>query len=258
MALVIAIFLLYAWVVLTLDRPSLLNTSEMGQFGDAFGVLTSLFNGLAFAGLIVTITLQSRELALQRQELVFQRAQLASQADSFRQQNELSYFLELLRERRELIEGWRSSSYQSVGRQALSEDASAIRSHAARLAVGPSHNASAMGDHCRDWFRQRQASLQPLIGVHLELLEQIESLDQDDFTRPLAQRLARTYANTLTGPEIGILFYFGLTDAGTSVRNLLASRAALRDRLPDWLAWFVEVRHLSYYPASTYGKPEAV
>lgn len=40
-----------------------------GQFGDMFGAINSLFSGLAFAGAIIAIYLQSQELNLQRKEL---------------------------------------------------------------------------------------------------------------------------------------------------------------------------------------------
>lgn len=46
-----------------------------GQFGDSFGILTSLFSGIAFAGLIWTILLQRLELRLQRKELIETRRQ---------------------------------------------------------------------------------------------------------------------------------------------------------------------------------------
>jgi len=39
------------------------------QRGDLFGSLNALFSGLAFTGVIITIMMQSRELALQRREL---------------------------------------------------------------------------------------------------------------------------------------------------------------------------------------------
>jgi hypothetical protein len=42
---------------------------KLASFGDSFGVLTSLFSGLAFAGMIITILLQKDELQLQRDEL---------------------------------------------------------------------------------------------------------------------------------------------------------------------------------------------
>ncbi len=46
-----------------------LSIANAGVFGDSFGVLNSLFSGLAFAGVIITILLQRDELRLQREEL---------------------------------------------------------------------------------------------------------------------------------------------------------------------------------------------
>ena len=42
---------------------------ERGTFGDQFGGLTALFSGLAFAGLIVTLYMQQKDLSAQREEL---------------------------------------------------------------------------------------------------------------------------------------------------------------------------------------------
>lgn len=44
-----------------------------GTFGDSFGVVTSLFSGLAFAGIILTILLQRRELTESREIFRIQR-----------------------------------------------------------------------------------------------------------------------------------------------------------------------------------------
>lgn len=56
--------------------------SERGTFGDMFGAVNTLFSGLAFAGLIYTIYLQSNELSLQRDELKLTREELAKSADA--------------------------------------------------------------------------------------------------------------------------------------------------------------------------------
>jgi hypothetical protein len=53
-----------------------------GQFGDMFGVINSLFSGLAFAGLVYTILLQQQELALQREELTLTRNELKRSAEA--------------------------------------------------------------------------------------------------------------------------------------------------------------------------------
>jgi hypothetical protein len=55
-------------------------------FGDAFGVLNTLFSGLAFAGVVVALYLQMEELALQRQEMKDSREELAKTAAAQREQ----------------------------------------------------------------------------------------------------------------------------------------------------------------------------
>ncbi len=47
--------------------------TEKGQFGDSFGVLNSLFTGLGFGGLIVTLILQQKQIAYQEAEAKKQR-----------------------------------------------------------------------------------------------------------------------------------------------------------------------------------------
>ncbi|MDX2006246.1 MAG: hypothetical protein SFU83_13280 [Meiothermus sp.] len=76
-------FLVWAVAVNTTDQ------GNSGTLGDTFGLLNALFSGLAFAGLIVTILLQSRELGLQRQELAETRAELQGQKVELEKQNQL-------------------------------------------------------------------------------------------------------------------------------------------------------------------------
>ena len=58
-----------------------------GQFGDKFGAVNALFSGFAFAGLIFTIYLQKKELALQREELTQTREELKGQKEQLEEQN---------------------------------------------------------------------------------------------------------------------------------------------------------------------------
>lgn len=58
------------------------NWETRGQFGDMFGAVNTIFSGLAFAGLIYAITLQSEELELQRRELESTRHELARSASA--------------------------------------------------------------------------------------------------------------------------------------------------------------------------------
>lgn len=61
---------LYAFFLLCTTAPiSELSIEKAGQFGDSFGVITSLFSGFAFSGVLITLMLQRDELKLQRQEI---------------------------------------------------------------------------------------------------------------------------------------------------------------------------------------------
>jgi hypothetical protein len=65
--------------------------ANMGLFGDSFNVLTSLFTGLAFAGVLVTILLQKTELKETREEL-------KKQTESFELQQIDNKFFQMLNE----------------------------------------------------------------------------------------------------------------------------------------------------------------
>ncbi|MEW4425991.1 hypothetical protein AB1I68_00690 [Paenibacillus pabuli] len=92
---------------------------EAGTFGDMFGAVNALFSGLAFAGLIYTITVQRQELSLQREaiemqteELRMQREETARSADQLEGQRMLlnlqiamATINELIKNKNERLEG---------------------------------------------------------------------------------------------------------------------------------------------------------
>ena len=75
--LVVLVIEIAAFVGIYLSFPS---WTERGQFGDMFGAVTALFSGLALAGVILAIVLQTKELELQRKELELNRAELKKQS----------------------------------------------------------------------------------------------------------------------------------------------------------------------------------
>ncbi|OOV97981.1 MULTISPECIES: putative phage abortive infection protein [Pseudomonas] len=70
--------------------------AKAGTFGDSFGALNSLFTGLGFAGLLVTIFLQREDLKLTRMELSETRSEIKLQSQTFRQQQFEESFYRLL------------------------------------------------------------------------------------------------------------------------------------------------------------------
>jgi len=63
--------------------------SDSGLFGDSFGVLNTLFSGLAFVGVIIAIFMQKEELSLQREEVKMQRIETARLADTQEKSTEI-------------------------------------------------------------------------------------------------------------------------------------------------------------------------
>lgn len=55
-------------------------SKNIGEFGDSFGGLSSVFSGLAFAGVIITIIMQMKELQLTREEMILARRELSRAA----------------------------------------------------------------------------------------------------------------------------------------------------------------------------------
>ncbi|MFM5589266.1 putative phage abortive infection protein [Aeromonas rivipollensis] len=61
---------------------------EMGVFGDSFGALNTLFSGLAFSGIIVSIFLQSQDLKLNRAEIKLNREEIEQTRIEMKEQGE--------------------------------------------------------------------------------------------------------------------------------------------------------------------------
>ncbi len=87
-------------------------------FQDKFAAISALFSGFAFAGVIFTIVLQSKELKLQRMELRATTEELQGQKEAAQEQNELldiqrfeNTFFNLLQNLASFVE---SSEYKSL------------------------------------------------------------------------------------------------------------------------------------------------
>ena len=75
------VFLLFSF---SSEPKTLANWSSVGA---SFGALSALFTGLAFAGLIVTIVQQKRQLGMQSDELKLQRKELKATRKVLKKQN---------------------------------------------------------------------------------------------------------------------------------------------------------------------------
>lgn len=103
---VVLMVLAYGGLIVYFSRPITFgNIENVGVFGDSFGVLTSLFSGLAFASIVLTILLQREELQLQRKELQLTREEFRSQHSTIKRQNFESTFFQMLRLHNDILSG---------------------------------------------------------------------------------------------------------------------------------------------------------
>lgn len=99
--------------------------SERALFGDSFGSLNTLFSGLAFAGIITSIFLQSQELRETRAEIRAQKDEFQLQTQAMNKQVFETTFFQLLQLHNEIIQSFRiekgfgSNTAQVHGRDAF-------------------------------------------------------------------------------------------------------------------------------------------
>lgn len=77
---------------------------SLNEFGDMYGSLNTLFSGLAFAGVIISIRLQSKELSETRKEMKNQGAQFEQQTNALNKQVFENSFFKLLAFNNEIIQ----------------------------------------------------------------------------------------------------------------------------------------------------------
>lgn len=85
----IAIIVIWANTFWALHFDQEEGLGDIGKFGDMFGAVNALFSGLAFAGMIYAIVLQSRELGQTNIEMKVQNEMLELQKDELAKTNEM-------------------------------------------------------------------------------------------------------------------------------------------------------------------------
>ncbi|MDX7844643.1 putative phage abortive infection protein [Aeromonas caviae] len=88
------------WIVHEWMFDKLLTGKEfapsLGEFGDVYGALNTLFSGLAFSGVIISIVLQSIELKATRKEMNSQVLQFEQQTEAMQKQVFESSFFSMM------------------------------------------------------------------------------------------------------------------------------------------------------------------
>ena len=111
--LIIWLIFFVAVIVFSYADYKLMTLANFGMFGDSFNVITSLFTGLAFAGVIVSVILQTKELEATREELSGQKEQLGLQQQEMKEQNFDNKFFQMLNMFEQISKNNKNNSWYS-------------------------------------------------------------------------------------------------------------------------------------------------
>jgi len=138
---------LVIWALFWVAMPYVIPEWRKGAQFDMFSAASALFSAFAFSGLIYTIILQRRDLALQleelqqtRQELKGQKEQLAAQNQTFLRQSFETRFFEWLKLHHEIVNAIRYSE-SIVGRPSFQSFVGVLRTVYRHLLIeaSPAH-----------------------------------------------------------------------------------------------------------------------
>lgn len=82
-----------------------------GVFGDSWGGVNALISAFAFAGVIVTLFLQNRDLNLQRKEMARQREEFEKENETLKYQRFENTFYNMLNLQQQIVDGLRYDYY---------------------------------------------------------------------------------------------------------------------------------------------------
>jgi len=266
------VFLLWGGGFLILRYGLIGDWETRAQAGDTFGGITSLFSGLAFAGLIVTLWMQRHELRLQRLELAETRAELANQREVMERQTrhtekqnlETTFFRRLQHfetiiaaiDRQYLDRDANGKEIQSTvqGRDALERLARTVR-RATLFDGNHISDSPPQADGWQDRYRNIYLKLESDLGNYFRvlytLLDHIDA--RDDLTDAEKYDYIKIVRASLTPDECLLIFCNANSEfASARMRDLIARYALLKNlprRYIDEASFIADA-----FPPSAFGR----
>jgi len=234
------------WMLGGLWFPSYMTEfKNIGAFGDQFGSVNALFSGLAFAGVIYAVILQSKELQLQREELKQtrdvledQKQQLEEQNKTMQQQRFENTFFQMLSLHNEIVGKMKYSN--EVGKSSFSR----ILSHSLQ------HINTGQLKDLPSRVSNQFYNLNTVLGNYFENLHIILKMvdksaveDKNFYTSILHAQLSTA--------EISIIFYYGLGTEQGDIKSLI-EHYSFFEGLQNSAIEFLEIKTL--YSSQAFGK----
>jgi len=211
-----------AWLLvgLWIPRWTWEANANRGLWGDAFGAVSALFTGLAFAGLVLTLYFQSRELDEQRRDEAAAREDSrriqevsAEQLDQLRRQRFEQTFFQMLSLLDRSVESMRFRALAGPGwvggRSGLAQ---VIGQLVGAMPVAPNEDDEVSQEDVSrafgDWFEQHGPGLGQYLRLLSETLWMVDELPEDD--RPF--RYATILGTHLSRNELLLAFYLTMSE----------------------------------------------
>lgn len=224
----IAVCVLVAILLVCSPKPTVaaeLNAEALPQlalFGESFGALNILIAWIAFAGIVVSLLLQSREMAKTRRAVEEQKSQ---------QQNHMfeRSFFQLLHLCNETVQGFRYESEFSPVRATIGQDCfEAMREDFVKVALLSEQWGTSPSERYEKFYVQ---CVHDQLGLYFrnlyQLMQYIDASPRED---------KKFYANIvraqLSNSELYLLFYNGLSRFGHDKFLPLLRKYEFFERLP--------------------------
>lgn len=260
---VVSLVVIYAIALLYFTWPiDELSLDKSGVFGDSFGLLTALFSGLAFGGLIIAILLQKEDLGLQREELRLNREELRLNREELQLsrkemkiQNFENTFFQMLRLHNEIVSGIDLSKDRPTG-PVLTTGRDCFTAFTTRLGkifnvlvtkedYDPKSLDTVSTAYDKFWKINQQE-----LGHYFRYLYRIYRFvnESENAKKSFYTGIIRAQ---LSDRELLLLFYNCLSRNGLLKFKPLAEKYALFDNLPSNTLF--DQSHMSLYKTSAWG-----
>lgn len=233
-----------------------------GVFGDVYGSLNTLFSGVAFAALFISILFQSAELSATREEMKNQGDQFKKQTEMLDKQSFENSLFQLMSFNNELIQSLKveinrseydraNKSYKTVvdtitGRQVFSKfftyiDESATRGAAQGQLMSPS-------DLYVAFYEENEDKLGPYFQG---LYQTIKLIDESSYDAVVKKKYVDLIVAQTSKYEMYLLFYHGLSELGNSGFKCLLERYEFFEFYPK--EFNISWRDMLGYDVSVFG-----
>lgn len=222
-----AVFLIY--VTYPIDKMTIANA---GVFGDSFGVLTSLFSALAFAGVAFTLAMQKEQIETQNQELKIQKDEARLNRSEMKKQAFENTFFQMIKLHNQIVSDISTTIKTSSGTEIV-DGRAVIGDFLKRLKnsfeihnLDETSTKEMVGERFLKYYFDSKYDLGHYFRFLYNILRFLSEATIEDKT--LYTRLIRAQ---LSNVELEILYYNALSTEGKNLIQYM-QKFKLMDNLP--------------------------